>query len=90
MRCGGVDHPSDPHGDPPGSPLPKETDIINNPEAGIVNMIRYGMLALQLLPENSSAGIYHVFLFKDIHPTIYIKVIQKVMLVNYDQIIISL
>ena len=39
-----------------GSPLPKEGDIVNNPEAGIVNMIRSGLLALQLLPENSSAG----------------------------------
>jgi len=34
----------------------KDTDIINDPETGIVNMIRCGMLALQLLPENSSAG----------------------------------
>lgn len=30
---------------------------MNDPEAGIVNMIRCGMLALQLLPENSSAGM---------------------------------
>ncbi|XP_014668477.1 PREDICTED: protein SZT2-like [Priapulus caudatus] len=27
------------------------------PDAGIINMLRYGILALQLLPENTSAGI---------------------------------
>ena len=27
-----------------------------SPDMGFVNMLRYGILALQLLPENSSAG----------------------------------
>ncbi|KAL3869893.1 hypothetical protein ACJMK2_042520, partial [Sinanodonta woodiana] len=35
----------------------KPLGIINNHEAGLVTMLRNGMLALQLLPENSSAGI---------------------------------
>ena len=29
-----------------------------SPDMGFVNMLRYGILALQLLPENSSAGRY--------------------------------
>ncbi|CAL1547605.1 unnamed protein product, partial [Lymnaea stagnalis] len=33
------------------------TDHIGNPEAGFTNMLRYGILALQLLPDNSSSGI---------------------------------
>ena len=36
--------------------LPKDGEVTNNPAVGIVNMIRSGYLALQLLPENSSAG----------------------------------
>ncbi|CAG5136147.1 unnamed protein product, partial [Candidula unifasciata] len=32
-------------------------DHMGNPEAGFTNMLRYGILALQLLPENSSSGI---------------------------------
>ncbi|XP_052774284.1 KICSTOR complex protein SZT2-like isoform X2 [Mya arenaria] len=47
---------------PPSSPvagpqITKDPDLVNDPEAGIVNMIRCGMLALQLLPENSSSGL---------------------------------
>ncbi|XP_053393950.1 KICSTOR complex protein SZT2-like isoform X2 [Mercenaria mercenaria] len=45
------------HADPIGPQLSKDQDIINNPEAGIVNMLRSGMMALQLLPENSSSGL---------------------------------
>uniref|UniRef100_A0A2C9KFZ7 KICSTOR complex protein SZT2 n=1 Tax=Biomphalaria glabrata TaxID=6526 RepID=A0A2C9KFZ7_BIOGL len=33
------------------------TDHIGTPEAGFTNMLRYGILSLQLLPENSSSGI---------------------------------
>ena len=36
--------------------MPKDGEVLNNPSVGIVNMIRSGYLALQLLPENSSAG----------------------------------
>ncbi|XP_074640655.1 KICSTOR complex protein SZT2-like [Tubulanus polymorphus] len=36
---------------------PKEAIKIITPDAGFVNMLRYSILALQLLPENSSAGI---------------------------------
>ena len=31
-----------------------------SPDMGFVNMLRYGILALQLLPENSSAGQYRI------------------------------
>lgn len=31
-------------------------NIPMNPEAGIINLLRQGYFALQLLPENSSAG----------------------------------
>ncbi|KAK3794564.1 hypothetical protein RRG08_003713 [Elysia crispata] len=33
------------------------TDHMGTPEAGFTNMLRYGILALQLLPDNSSSGI---------------------------------
>ncbi|XP_059140197.1 KICSTOR complex protein SZT2-like isoform X3 [Physella acuta] len=33
------------------------TDHIGSPEAGFTNMLRYGILSLQLLPDNSSSGI---------------------------------
>ncbi|XP_050400458.2 KICSTOR complex protein SZT2 [Patella vulgata] len=36
---------------------PTTSDLLMTPEAGFVNMIRYGILSLQLLPENSSAGV---------------------------------
>lgn len=35
----------------------KTDDIMVSPEAGFVDMLRCGILALQMLPENSSAGI---------------------------------
>ncbi|XP_071119812.1 KICSTOR complex protein SZT2-like [Haliotis cracherodii] len=35
----------------------RKSDLISSPEAGFINMLRYGILALQLLPDNSSAGI---------------------------------
>ncbi|XP_067679134.1 KICSTOR complex protein SZT2-like [Haliotis asinina] len=35
----------------------RKSDLISSPEAGFINMMRYGILALQLLPDNSSAGI---------------------------------
>ncbi|GFS07662.1 protein SZT2 [Elysia marginata] len=35
----------------------KPTDHMGTPEAGFTNMLRYGILALQLLPDNSSSGI---------------------------------
>lgn len=47
--------------------ISKDQDIVNNPEAGIVNMIRCGMMALQLLPENSSAGTAFGFSFIQEH-----------------------
>ncbi|KAL4236752.1 KICSTOR complex protein szt2 [Mactra antiquata] len=50
VRNSGVDQSTGPQ-------ISKGHDIINSPESGIVNMIRCGMLALQLLPENSSAGL---------------------------------
>ncbi|ESO95892.1 hypothetical protein LOTGIDRAFT_144381, partial [Lottia gigantea] len=37
--------------------LLKKNELIMTPEAGLVNMLRYGILSLQLLPENSCAGI---------------------------------
>lgn len=40
--------------DPP--PLQKPPVPMVTPDAGIINMLRYGILALQLLPENTSAG----------------------------------
>ncbi|XP_062615666.1 KICSTOR complex protein SZT2-like, partial [Saccostrea cucullata] len=35
----------------------KSAELAINPEAGIINLLRQGFFALQLLPENSSAGI---------------------------------
>ena len=43
-------------GEIPCVQLPKDGEVLHNPAVGIVNMIRSGYLALQLLPENSSAG----------------------------------
>ena len=34
----------------------KSADTAINPEAGIINLLRQGFFALQLLPENSCAG----------------------------------
>lgn len=34
----------------------KSAELAINPEAGIINLLRQGFFALQLLPENSSAG----------------------------------
>lgn len=34
------------------------TNPMVSPDIGFVNMLRYGIVALQLLPENSSAGQY--------------------------------
>ncbi|XP_077980912.1 KICSTOR complex protein SZT2-like isoform X2 [Glandiceps talaboti] len=36
---------------------PAKTTAMATPETGLVDMLRYGILALQLLPENTSAGI---------------------------------
>jgi len=35
----------------------QNVNIPMNPEAGIINLLRQGFFALQLLPENTSAGI---------------------------------
>jgi hypothetical protein len=35
----------------------QNVNIPMNPEAGIINLIRQGFFAIQLLPENTSAGI---------------------------------
>ena len=43
--------------------VPQTSETITLPEVGFAQMIRLGMLALQLLPENSSAGKrshYHI------------------------------
>ncbi|XP_064625448.1 KICSTOR complex protein SZT2-like [Lineus longissimus] len=40
----------------PESPAAQKVHMVT-PDAGFVNMLRYGILALQLLPENTSAGI---------------------------------
>ena len=32
------------------------SDHLGSPEAGFTNMLRYGILSLQLLPKNSSSG----------------------------------
>ena len=42
---------------PTGSPDP--TEHLMTPEASFINMLRYGMLALHLLQENSAAGMHH-------------------------------
>lgn len=35
----------------------QNVNIPMNPEAGIINLLRQGFFALQLLPENTSAGM---------------------------------
>lgn len=40
---------------PDGEQEDNQVSILS-PDVGFVNVLRYGMLALQLLPENSSAG----------------------------------
>ena len=40
-----------------------DTHPMVSPDVGFVNMLRYGIVALQLLPENSMAGKIH-FLMK--------------------------
>lgn len=52
----------------------KSAELAINPEAGIINLLRQGFFALQLLPENSSAGTELVLAYchEKIYPAIVV------------------
>lgn len=47
--------------------IPLTNVTITTPEVALISMLRYGMLALELLPEKSSAGVIffkHLLMFQ--------------------------